>query len=109
MRRKRRLTDFARFATTRAADSPLERLLIAYRLKGDRSATLLARTLTVATPDGTAERRVLGDREAFAAALADDIGVPLAGLGPDGIGTLWRRTARQHAEWLSRVESGALD
>lgn len=99
----RELADFTRQATARATGSVMERLLIAYRLWEERAVTLLARTLTVATPDGThVERRVLGDRDAFAAALADDIGVPLSDLGPEGVDTLWRRTAHQHAEWLSR-------
>ncbi|MEU4536178.1 arylamine N-acetyltransferase [Streptosporangium sp. NPDC023825] len=102
----RRLADFTRRATTRAAGSLMERLLIAYRLWDERSVTLLARTVTVATLDGThVERRVLGDRDSFAAALADDIGVPLADLGPEGIDTLWSRTTHQHAEWLARQEA----
>ncbi|GAA0933650.1 hypothetical protein [Nonomuraea longicatena] len=84
----------------------MERLLIAYRLWDERSVTLIARTLTVATPDGTrVERRVLSDRVAFAAALADDIGVPLSEFGPEDIDTLWRRTTHQHAERQARQEA----
>ncbi|MEV2273865.1 arylamine N-acetyltransferase family protein [Nonomuraea africana] len=102
----RQLIDFARQTTAPAAGSAMQRLLIAYRLWDERAVTLLARTLTIATPDGTrVERRVLTDRDAFAAALTDDIGVPLSDLGPEGIDTLWHRTAHQHAEWLARQET----
>ncbi|GAA1759507.1 arylamine N-acetyltransferase family protein [Streptomonospora arabica] len=100
---EREPADFARRAAVRPAESGLERLLLAFRLRGERELTLRARTVTESTRDGTRlQRRVLGDRDAFRAALAGDFGVPLSDLGPDGVEALWRRSGEQHGRHLAR-------
>ncbi|MCP3802934.1 arylamine N-acetyltransferase [Allokutzneria sp. A3M-2-11 16] len=95
----RPLTDFAERARVRPADSPFERLLLAYHGEwGLRARTLIR----------TGEARTLSTIAEFASVLAEKFAVPLDDLGVDGLNRLWARTGEQHEAWLAQSTSASV-
>jgi N-hydroxyarylamine O-acetyltransferase len=91
-----------------APDSGFVRVLVAQHHQDDHELTLRGRTIARVGAESAGPRTIASSNE-FAHILADTFRVPLDDLGPDGLATLWEKTAGQHAAWLelqARAASG---